>query len=151
MSNLGDVHEQRSIKGWQSSNQRSYICRNLQQLCRADQLEGYGAFVPYSNFYNLELIIPQTFVVLILTICLAVNNIAFGLFRAKASHPPPAPQYYHPPTPHAPEYNWMPQTPRHPSAGHDMYGNGIEMTAPLPSIMPSQTPGHRSPRKGSWQ
>jgi hypothetical protein len=109
-------------------------------------------------------VLVQSFVVIILTICLAVNNVAFSAFRSRG-HPPPAPQYFQPSAP-SQDYQWgpIPQTPRHISGqgmgqgqGFDMYG-GVGNTLMSPQhermqmqgqIMPSQTP-QRSPRKTSW-
>ncbi|KAI9742746.1 MAG: hypothetical protein M1818_003475 [Claussenomyces sp. TS43310] len=85
----------------------------------------------------------MVFTVIIITVCISVNNVAFSVFRSRG-HPPPPPttQYYDPP-PQAQDWSqWgpVPQTPRQ-IAHQDMYGG-------YPAIMPSQTPG-RSPRKAS--
>lgn len=82
------------------------------------------------------------FVVLIVTVCILVNNLAFGMFRAKAPHPS---QAFFPPTPHPSNYAWgpqPPQTPQHNNMGYDAFGQQN-----YAAIMPSHTP-HGSPSKG---
>lgn len=87
------------------------------------------------------------FIVLIVTICILVNNLAFGMFRSKSHIAPP--QSYFPPPPQ--NFQWGPpqmphyemQTPQR-SVGYDGY-NGQAYQA----IMPSETPSHRSPSKAS--
>ncbi|KAH8752180.1 Di-sulfide bridge nucleocytoplasmic transport domain-containing protein [Hyaloscypha finlandica] len=84
------------------------------------------------------------FVVLIVTVCILVNNLAFGMFRSKVSHIPPA-QPFFPPNQHQQNFQWgaPPQTPQH-TVGYDVYGGQTYQ-----AIMPSQTPGQRSPSKGN--
>ncbi|KAE9365559.1 hypothetical protein N431DRAFT_431008 [Stipitochalara longipes BDJ] len=84
------------------------------------------------------------FVVLIVTVCILVNNLAFGMFRSKNSHMPAA-QPFFPPNQHQQNFQWgaPPQTPQH-TMGYDVYGGQTYQ-----AIMPSQTPGQRSPSKGN--
>jgi hypothetical protein len=77
---------------------------------------------------------------LIVTVCILVNNLAFGMFRSKNHHLSTAPQYFPPP---AQNFQWAPQTPQHNQA-YDMFA-----PTPFQQIMPSQTPGNRSPSKSS--
>ncbi|KUJ08342.1 uncharacterized protein LY89DRAFT_789143 [Mollisia scopiformis] len=89
------------------------------------------------------------FVILIVTVCILVNNLAFGMFRSKASHmhqpqpffPPPPRNFQWGAPPQTPHYE--PQTPQR-SLAYDAYGGQTYQ-----AIMPSQTPGQRSPSKGS--
>ncbi|KAG4422330.1 hypothetical protein IFR04_004482 [Cadophora malorum] len=90
------------------------------------------------------------FVVMIVTVCILINNLAFSTFRSKTNHhhnmptaPPFYPQQQQPPTP----FQWgnPPQTPHHSNMGYDIYGGQTYQ-----QIMPSQTPGgQRSPSKGN--
>ncbi|KAK0105273.1 hypothetical protein ONS95_004342 [Cadophora gregata] len=87
------------------------------------------------------------FVVMIVTVCILINNLAFSTFRSKTNHHnmPTAPPFYpqqQPPTP----FQWgnPPQTPQHNAMGYDIYGGQTYQ-----QIMPSQTPGQRSPSKGN--
>jgi len=77
-------------------------------------------------------------------VCILVNNLAFGMFRSKVSHIPPA-QPFFPPNQHQQNFQWgaPPQTPQH-TMGYDVYGGQTYQ-----AIMPSQTPGQRSPSKGN--
>jgi hypothetical protein len=102
----------------------------------------------------------QLFMVMIVLLTFGVSNFAFGVFRAKMSHPPPAPQYFNPPPPPTPslaqQYPWglPPQTPRHPSQGaleQSFYAGGEAVHHHFPALMPApKTPGRRSPSKGNW-
>ncbi|KAH7312073.1 Di-sulfide bridge nucleocytoplasmic transport domain-containing protein [Rhexocercosporidium sp. MPI-PUGE-AT-0058] len=86
------------------------------------------------------------FVVMIVTVCILINNLAFSTFRSKSNHHhmPTAPFYPQqaPPTPF--QWGHPPQTPQHNNMGYDIYGGQTYQ-----QIMPSQTPGQRSPSKGS--
>ncbi len=86
----------------------------------------------------------QIFVVLIVTVCILVNNLAFGMFRSKSSHMTPS-QPFFPSHQHQQNFQWgaPPQTPQH-TMGYDVIGGQT-----YHSIMPSQTPGQRSPSKGN--
>ncbi|KAH6705137.1 Di-sulfide bridge nucleocytoplasmic transport domain-containing protein [Leptodontidium sp. 2 PMI_412] len=86
------------------------------------------------------------FVVMIVTVCILINNLAFSTFRSKANHHmPTSPPFYPPQQPPTP-FQWgnPPQTPQHNNMGYDIYGGQTYQ-----QIMPSQTPGQRSPSKGS--
>lgn len=90
------------------------------------------------------------FVVIILTMCIFVNNLAFGLLRSKVPQTQSTPFSYPPPTPNpsqAYQWNLPPQTPRHISGEQGTYNLG---GVPFHAILPSQTPGQRSPKKGAW-
>ncbi|KAG4432725.1 hypothetical protein IFR05_011781 [Cadophora sp. M221] len=86
------------------------------------------------------------FVVMIVTVCILINNLAFSTFRSKANHhmstSPPFYQPQQPPTPF--QWGQPPQTPQQNNMGYDIYGGQTYQ-----QIMPSQTPGQRSPSKGS--
>src|ERR1035438_9591698 len=60
----------------------------------------------------------QIFVVLIVTVCILVNNLAFGMFRSKTSHMPPA-QPFFPPNQHQQNSNGV-RRPKHRSIRWDM-------------------------------
>ncbi|KAH6674983.1 Di-sulfide bridge nucleocytoplasmic transport domain-containing protein [Halenospora varia] len=84
------------------------------------------------------------FVVIIVSVCIVANNLAFGMFRnAKPSIPTAQP--YFPPPSQPQNFQWgaPPQTPQH-NVGYDSW-NGQTFQ----SIMPSQTPSRRSPSKGN--
>ncbi|KAE8441732.1 hypothetical protein EG329_004518 [Mollisiaceae sp. DMI_Dod_QoI] len=89
------------------------------------------------------------FVVLIVTVCILVNNLAFGMFRSKSSHMPQAQPFFPPPhqnfqwgpPPQTPHYE--PQTPQRSVAYDDYNGQTYQ------PIMPSETPSQRSPSKGN--
>lgn len=86
----------------------------------------------------------QIFVVIIVTVCIVANNLAFGMFRnAKPSIPTAQP--YFPPPSQPQNFQWgaPPQTPQR-NVGYDSW-NGQTFQ----SIMPSQTPSRRSPSKGN--
>ncbi|TVY43750.1 Nucleus export protein [Lachnellula subtilissima] len=84
------------------------------------------------------------FVVLIVTVCIVANNLAFGMFRSSKPSTMPTAQPYYPPTP-SQNFQWgaPPQTPQH-NIGYDQWGGQT-----FQAIMPSHTPSHRSPSKGS--
>ncbi|KAH9205034.1 Di-sulfide bridge nucleocytoplasmic transport domain-containing protein [Leptodontidium sp. 2 PMI_412] len=95
----------------------------------------------------------MAFIMLTVTTCVLVNNLAFGMFRSR-SHLVPPQSYFLPPQKNV---QWEPayQKPRYEvqtpqmSTGYD----GLDDQA-FPAIMPSETLGHgitenRSPRKGS--
>ncbi|KAH8816777.1 Di-sulfide bridge nucleocytoplasmic transport domain-containing protein [Xylogone sp. PMI_703] len=93
----------------------------------------------FNSFIEPISIKAMIFVVLILATCILVNNLAFGMFRSKHTHPPSVPQYF-PPQPQ--QFQWgPPQTPSH-SIGFDPY-----TTTPFPQIMASQIPNQHSPSK----
>ncbi|CAG8948831.1 hypothetical protein HYFRA_00001954 [Hymenoscyphus fraxineus] len=90
------------------------------------------------------------FVILTITGVLAANNIAFGAFRSKLSAPhipqqhAPPPTYFPPPTPqHTYQWGAPPQTPQ-----HNTHFFNYEHEQSVKQIMPSFTPGQRSPSKG---
>ncbi|KAK6580199.1 hypothetical protein PZA11_007221 [Diplocarpon coronariae] len=95
------------------------------------------------------------FVVLIVTVCIMVNNLAFGLFRSKTHYPQHQPFY--PQTQSQPPFHWgaPPQTPQHNSLGYDLYG-GQTYQQIMPSMTPQRSPSkemrspskNRSPSKG---
>ncbi|TVY28592.1 Nucleus export protein [Lachnellula hyalina] len=84
------------------------------------------------------------FVVLLVTVCIVANNLAFGMFRSSKPSTMPTAQPYYPPTP-GQNFQWgaPPQTPQH-NIGYDQWGGQT-----FQAIMPSHTPSHRSPSKGS--
>ncbi|KAF4634963.1 hypothetical protein G7Y89_g3143 [Cudoniella acicularis] len=96
----------------------------------------------FNNFVEPISYKAMIFVVIIATSCIVANNLAFGMFRAKASMP--AAQPYFPPPPQNFQWGVPPQTPQHNNVAHDTWtGQNFQ------AIMPSQTPSHKSPSKGS--
>ena len=140
---MGAVYEQGSEQCRPGQSKRSYICANLQQLHRADQLQGYGMYSPCVTRYSMSNFI-QIFVVLLVTVCIVANNLAFGMFRSSKPSTMPTAQPYYPPTP-GQNFQWgaPPQTPQH-NIGYEQWGGQT-----FQAIMPSHTPSHRSPSKGS--
>lgn len=131
------------------------VCENWENCMRRDPDSIGRARVSAHTFAQIfnSFIEPisykaMIFVVLIVTICILVNNLAFGMFRSK-SHIAPPRSYFPPqtqnfqwgPPPQTPHYEM--QTPQR-SVGCNGYNGQVYQ-----SIMPSETLSHRSPSKAS--
>ncbi|KAF8856173.1 hypothetical protein BDZ45DRAFT_715472 [Acephala macrosclerotiorum] len=97
------------------------------------------------------------FVVLIVTVCILVNNLAFGMFRSKSPHMPqaqafqPFPQQHQNfqwgPPPQTPYYE--PQTPQTPQRSMGYDASGYQAIMPSETRQRSPSKGSRSPSKGN--
>ncbi|KAG9240431.1 Di-sulfide bridge nucleocytoplasmic transport domain-containing protein [Calycina marina] len=108
----------------------------------------------FNNFVEPISWKAMLFVLLIITVSITVNNLAFGMFRSKSQpeiHMPHMPAYFQP----QPQWGQgVPQTPQH-GHGYDIYGNTpYQLPSATPLCSPSKrdrspSKGNRSPSKGS--
>ena len=112
------MHAAGSAQSGQIATQRGYVRGDIQQFHRTNLHESYGTSnkppPPLPPPPKITLLINPLQVVSIVVIvgCFAVNNLTFGLWRAKTHHynpPHPPTQYMHPPPPPATPSQWQAQ------------------------------------------
>jgi len=143
------------------------VCENWERCMNRDptsvgraRISAHTFALIFNSFIEPISYKAMIFIVLLITVSILVNNLAFSMFRSKAAHPAPpfAPQaHFPPPTPHQSHPAWQAPTPYSQSLGYGAYGEGAR--DPF-AIMPggggfggnegrSPSKGSRSPSKGN--